>query len=107
MIPTYKNFRIGAVETGARGEPGKSAYQIWLDNGNKGTIEDFLNSLRGRDGKQGRPGRQGERGERGEPGAKGDKGDPGAKGEKGDPGRIDNVRFFISDDGHLHVENLE
>ncbi|WQZ40884.1 hypothetical protein [Clostridium phage vB_CpeP_15N3] len=60
-----------------------------MENGNKGTIEDFLNSLRGRDGKQGRPGRQGE------------------KGEKGDPGRIDNVRFFISEDGHLHVENLE
>ncbi|QYC53213.1 hypothetical protein [Clostridium phage CPQ8] len=89
MIPTYKNFRIGAVETGARGKPGKSAYELWLENGNKGTIEDFLNSLRGRDGKQGRPGRQGE------------------KGEKGDPGRIDNVRFFISEDGHLHVENLE
>ncbi|AFH27094.1 hypothetical protein phiCP7R_0014 [Clostridium phage phiCP7R] len=89
MIPTYKSFRIGAVETGARGKPGKSAYELWLENGNKGTIEDFLNSLRGRDGKQGRPGRQGE------------------KGEKGDPGRIDNVRFFISEDGHLHVENLE
>lgn len=89
MIPTYKSFRIGAVETGARGEPGKSAYELWLESGNKGTIEDFLNSLRGRDGKQGRPGRQGE------------------KGEKGDPGRIDNVRFFISEDGHLHVENLE
>lgn len=89
MIPTYKSFRIGAVETGARGKPGKSAYELWLENGNKGTIEDFLNSLRGKDGKQGRPGRQGE------------------KGEKGDPGRIDNVRFFISEDGHLHVENLE
>ena len=89
MIPTYKNFRMGAVETGARGKPGKSAYELWLENGNNGTIEDFLNSLRGRDGKQGRPGRQGE------------------KGEKGDPGRIDNVRFFITDDGHLHVENLD
>lgn len=92
MIPTYKFFRIGAVETGARGKPGKSAYELWLENGNKGTIEDFLNSLRGKDGKQGKPGR---------PGA------PGEKGEKGDPGRIDNVRFFISEDGHLHVENLE
>lgn len=92
MIPTYKNFRIGAVETGARGKPGKSAYELWLENGNKGTIEDFLNSLRGKDGKQGKPGRPGT---------------PGEKGEKGDPGRIDNVRFFISEDGHLHVENLE
>ncbi|WQZ40883.1 hypothetical protein [Clostridium phage vB_CpeP_15N3] len=39
MIPTYKSFRIGAVETGARGKPGKSAYELWLENGNKGTIE--------------------------------------------------------------------
>ncbi|QXG83172.1 hypothetical protein cpx_00017 [Clostridium phage cpx] len=74
MIPTYKNFRIGAVETGARGKPGKSAYELWLENGNKGTIEDFLNSLRGRDGKPGRPG------------AKGDKGDPGVQGIQGEPG---------------------
>lgn len=92
MIPTYRNFRVGAVETGARGKPGKSAYELWLENGNEGTIEDFLNSLRGKDGKQGKPGRPGT---------------PGEKGEKGDPGRIDNVRFFISADGHLHVENLE
>ncbi len=89
MIPTHKTRSIGACETGARGERGKSAYEVWIDEGNNGTIEDFLNSLRGRDGKQGRPGVQGE------------------KGEKGDPGSIDNVRFFISDDGHLHVENLE
>ena len=30
---------------------GKSAYQIWLDAGNKGTIEDFLDSLIGEQGK--------------------------------------------------------
>lgn len=29
---------------------GKSAYQVWLDNGNKGTEKDFLISLKGRDG---------------------------------------------------------
>lgn len=29
------------------GTDGKSAYQIWLDNGNTGTITDFLNSLKG------------------------------------------------------------
>lgn len=89
------DYHIGAVQTGARGLPGKSAYELWKEQGNTGSIEDFLNSLRGRDGKPGKPG------------AKGEPGEPGAKGEKGDPGRIDNVRFFISDDGHLHVENLE
>ena len=92
MIPTHKPFTIGAVETGARGEPGKSAYELWKEQGNDGTIEDFLNSLKG---KQGHPGI---------PGAKGEKGE---KGEKGDPGSISNVRFFISEDGHLHVENLD
>lgn len=29
-----------------KGEDGKSAYQIWLDNGGKGTEKDFLNSLK-------------------------------------------------------------
>ena len=104
MIPTHKPFTIGAVETGARGEPGKSAYEIWKEQGNDGTIEDFLNSLRG---KQGRPGIPGAKGEKGDPGERGERGEPGAKGEKGDPGSINNVRFFITDDGHLHVENLE
>jgi hypothetical protein len=30
---------------GAKGPKGKSAFQIWLDDGNKGTEEDFLKSL--------------------------------------------------------------
>ena len=32
---------------GPQGEDGKSAYQIWLENGNTGTEEDFLNWLKG------------------------------------------------------------
>lgn len=35
------------------GTPGKSAYQIWLDEGNTGTEEDFLASLEGTDGEPG------------------------------------------------------
>lgn len=34
-------------EDGVDGADGKSAYQIWLDNGNTGTEQDFLKSLRG------------------------------------------------------------
>lgn len=34
-------------DTGAPGADGKSAYQIWLDKGNTGTEQDFLNSLKG------------------------------------------------------------
>ena len=37
---------IGSLQ----GKDGKSAYQIWLDNDNKGTEQDFLNSLKGAKG---------------------------------------------------------
>lgn len=32
---------------GANGSNGKSAYEMWIDAGNTGTEEDFLNSLKG------------------------------------------------------------
>ena len=35
------------------GQDGKSAYEIWLDLGNTGTEEDFINSLKGQDGTTG------------------------------------------------------
>lgn len=66
-------------EQGADGEPGKngidgkSAYQIWLDLGNSGTEQDFINSL------------------------KGPKGDPGEKGADSTGGNIDlsKIKFNI------------
>lgn len=67
--------RIGSITPiGAKGNPGKSAYQVAVDNGFVGTVEEWLASLKGEQGEQG------ERGLRGATGAKGDKGD------KGDPG---------------------
>ena len=36
-----------ASETGEKGDDGKSAYEIWLEQGNTGTEQDFLDSLRG------------------------------------------------------------
>ena len=39
----------GAI--GATGPQGKSAYQVWLDNEHTGSETDFLNSLKGKDGK--------------------------------------------------------
>ena len=39
------------------GQPGKSAYEIWLEAGNTGTREDFLNSLKGTNGSPGVPGK--------------------------------------------------
>lgn len=59
-------------DTGATGADGKSAYQVWLDNGHTGTETDYLNSLIGAQGPQGI---QGEKGVDGAQGLKGDKGD--------------------------------
>ena len=93
---------------GQDGLPGKSAYQLWLDNGNTGTEAEFLSSLVGTDGKDGKDGQDGKsayqiwlddgnvgneldylsdmQGPKGPKGDKGDKGDQGDKGDKGDQG---------------------
>lgn len=41
---------------GPKGDDGKSAYEIWLDEGNVGTEEDFLLSLKGNTGNTGEDG---------------------------------------------------
>lgn len=46
-------------EDGVDGVDGKSAYQIWLDNGNTGSINDFLESLKGPKGDKGDKGEDG------------------------------------------------
>ena len=66
-------------ETGATGADGKSAYQIWLDEDNSGTEEDFLESLKGP---------KGDTGTQGPPGADGAPGPQGEPGEDGSPGVI-------------------
>ena len=37
-------------QDGDNGVDGKSAYDIWIDNGNSGTVQEFLNSLIGQNG---------------------------------------------------------
>lgn len=44
---------------GAAGANGKSAYELWLQLGNVGTLQDFMDSLRGQDAEQGRGGTPG------------------------------------------------
>ena len=44
------------------GENGKSTYELWLELGNEGTIQDFIDSLKGKDGE---PGPQGDPGPEG------------------------------------------
>lgn len=45
-----------AGEKGDTGEAGKSAYQVWLDLGNAGSEQDFINSLKGDKGDKGEKG---------------------------------------------------
>lgn len=46
------NWYVDGENTGVKaiGENGRSAYEVWLKNGNQGTEEDFLLSLMGEDG---------------------------------------------------------
>lgn len=48
-----KNVVFTLSTQGKDGENGKSAYQIWLEAGNTGSEQDYLNSLKGRDGEDG------------------------------------------------------
>lgn len=50
---------------GERGVEGKSAYEVWLDQGNTGTEQDFLDSLQGEQGPQGVQGPAGPQGPKG------------------------------------------
>jgi hypothetical protein len=45
---------------GPPGEAGDSAYQLWIDEGNTGTEQEFLDSLKGTDGEPGDPGADGD-----------------------------------------------
>lgn len=69
---------------GPKGDNGKSAYQIALDGGFKGSEEEWLASLKGEKGEAGQDGAPGPKGDQGEPGQNGQ---DGATGPKGDPGK--------------------
>lgn len=100
---TEVDNKIAQVET-IKGDDGKSAFEVAVENGFVGTVEQWLASLKGNTGEQGPQGIQGEQGIQGiqgEKGEKGDKGDPftysdftaeqlealrGPQGEKGETG---------------------
>lgn len=71
---------------GPQGDPGKSAYQIAVDNGFKGNEQEWLLSLKGSKGDPGQNGSQGPAGAIGPAGPKGEKGDPGQIGTQGPVG---------------------
>ena len=63
------NLSTQLVGSGIQGE---SAYQCWLDLGNTGTEQDFIDSLQGAPGERGPRGYQGEQGNSGYTGAAGE-----------------------------------
>src|SRR5690625_2376242 len=68
------------VSGGGAGADGKSAYEIAVEQGFEGDVNEWLESLKGERGEQGLQGPQGEQGPAGEDGAQGPPGKDGADG---------------------------
>ena len=56
-VSTFKIYNGTNGTQGAQGTDGKSAYDIWIDLGNNGTENDFINSLKGEKGNNGNNGK--------------------------------------------------
>ncbi|MCH5157519.1 MAG: collagen-like protein [Clostridiales bacterium] len=76
-------FSAGIVGTGNNG---KSAYDIAVENGFEGTVEEWLESLKGADGTNGTNGTNGSNGSNGSNGAAGPQGPAGPTGPQGSTG---------------------
>lgn len=50
MLNSTGEWNLMISKGGGGGAPGLSAYELWIQEGNQGTIEDFLESLRGSKG---------------------------------------------------------
>lgn len=88
-----------------KGDKGDSAYQIAVNQGFDGTVDEWLASLKGEKGEQGIQGDRGLQGAQGEAGAQGIQGIQGIQGEKGDDGypfliykQYDNISEFNTSD---------
>ena len=68
MADTFIVIGTGPAVNVVLGGAGASAYQIWLDAGNAGTEQDFLDSLEGPQGPAGATGATGATGPQGDPG---------------------------------------
>ena len=82
--------KLSEMQTGANGKDGRSAYEIATENGFVGTVAEWLESLKGRngiDGKDGLPGKDGKDGLPGKDGTNGKDGLPGKDGRDGRDGK--------------------
>ena len=50
LVPDNNEINVQIRPSGAKGKDGLSASEMWLEDGNQGTIDDFFNSLKGADG---------------------------------------------------------
>ena len=78
--------KLSEMQTGANGKDGRSAYEIATENGFVGTAAEWLESLKGKDGKDGLPGKDGKDGADGLPGKDGTNGKDGRDGIDGKDG---------------------
>lgn len=100
------NWFIGEEDTGvkAQGEDGKSAYGVAVEAGFTGTVEGWLESLKGAAGEagargdKGDPGEPGPAGPTGPQGVQGPTGAQGVKGDKGDTGAQGPIGNFAAMD---------
>ena len=82
--------KLSEMQTGANGKDGSSAYEIAIENGFVGTAAEWLESLKGKDGidgKNGLPGKDGKDGADGLPGKDGTNGKDGLPGKDGRDGK--------------------
>ncbi|MGC6407546.1 hypothetical protein ACNO7M_02880 [Bisgaard Taxon 45] len=108
---------FGIAVKGDKGEDGKSAYQLWLDQGNHGSEQDFINSLKGRKGNDGEHGNNGSDGatfmpsvsETGELSWSNNKGLPNPEtiNIKGPPGDVGDISNLISQIEQLSEKNKD
>ena len=78
--------KLSGMQTGANGKDGRSAYEIAIENGFVGTVAEWLESLKGRDGIDGKDGLPGKDGADGLPGKNGTNGKDGKDGRNGKDG---------------------
>ena len=79
--------KLSEMQTGTNGKDGRSAYEIAIENGFVGTVAEWLESLKGRDGIDGKDGLPGKDGKDGLPGKDGTNGKDGLPGKDGRDGR--------------------
>lgn len=78
---------IEQLATTRGGVATQNLYSLWLKAGNQGSITDFLNTLKGENGKDGQDGKPGENGKDGQDGKPGENGQDGQDGKPGDNGK--------------------